>query len=129
MILDTTAIIDLIRGDKNIEEKIKYLNEDNVAFLFTSISVFEIWQGAEDINNEKKLEKIHFFLNSFGSFGFDIPSAEEAGSIHAKLKLEGEIIDPEDSMIAGIAKTNNETVLTKNIKHFSRIPGLKVESY
>ena len=129
MILDTTAIIDLLKGDKNIEEKIKYLNENNVAFLFTSISVFEIWQGSEDVGNEEKLEKIRFLLNSFGSFDFNVLCAEEAGSNHPKLKLEGQIIDPEDSMIAGIAKINNETVLTKNAKHFSRIQGLKIESY
>lgn len=39
------------------------------------------------------------------------------------------MIDPEDAMIAGIALINNETVLTKNVEHFSRIRDLKIETY
>lgn len=129
MILDTTALIDLLSGDFSIKEKIKKLYENNVALLFTSISVFEIWQGSEDIENKEKVEKIHSLLNSLNSFNFDIDSAKEAGSIHAKLKKKGQAIDPEDSMIAGIAKLNNETLLTRNVKHFSRVEGLGIEFY
>ncbi len=39
------------------------------------------------------------------------------------------MIDPEDAMIAGIALINNESVLTKNVEHFSRIRDLKIETY
>ncbi len=39
------------------------------------------------------------------------------------------MIDPEDTLIAGIALINNETVLTKNVEHFSRIRDLKIETY
>jgi len=91
--------------------------------------VFELWQGAEDISDKLKLEKIHSLLDSFGSFNLDVPSSKEAGSIHSELRKKGQVIDAADSMIAGIAKINNETILTRNIKHFSRISGLKVESY
>jgi tRNA(fMet)-specific endonuclease VapC len=75
------------------------------------------------------LEKIHSLLDSFGYFNLDIPSSKEAGLIHAGLRKKGQIIDPEDSMIAGIAKFHGEVVLTRNLKHFSRIHDLKIESY
>lgn len=39
------------------------------------------------------------------------------------------MIDPEDAMIAGIALINDESVLTKNVEHFSRIRDLKIETY
>lgn len=39
------------------------------------------------------------------------------------------MIDPEDAMIAGIALLSNETILTKNVEHFSRIRNLKIETY
>ncbi|KAF5434089.1 putative nucleic acid-binding protein, contains PIN domain [Candidatus Methanophagaceae archaeon] len=39
------------------------------------------------------------------------------------------MIDPEDAMIAGIALINDESVLTRNVEHFSRIRDLKIETY
>jgi len=53
----------------------------------------------------------------------------ESGNIHRKLSRKGVTIDPEDSMIAGIAKVHNETLLTRNKKHFEKIEGLDVEGY
>ena len=129
MILDTTAIIDLLHGNNEVVNKIKELQRKNIPLVITSISVFEIWQGTKDIADREKMERIYYLLESLGNLSFDIPSAEEAGSIHAYLKKEGKIIEPEDSMIAGIAKIHHETILTRNIKHFQRISGLKLESY
>lgn len=129
MILDTTAIIDIIRGNPIIDKKLNELNQRNVALFITSVSVFELWQGSVDIHNEEKINKIHTLLESLGTFLLDISAAKQAGTIHASLKKRGTVIDPEDSMIAGIAKLHNETILTRNIKHFGRIPALVVETY
>jgi len=41
----------------------------------------------------------------------------------------GSMVDPEDAMIAGIAKVHSERVLTRNRKHFQGIEGVNVESY
>ena len=129
MILDTTAIIDLLRGEPRVIEKINNLEEKNIPLYLTSVSVFEIWQGIKDLLDEKKRDKINNLLETMANFSFDISAAKEAGSIHASLKKEGKVIDPEDSMIAGIAKVNKEKILTRNIKHFQRIHGIIVESY
>jgi predicted nucleic acid-binding protein len=59
----------------------------------------------------------------------DLESAFLAGDIQKELIRKGEIIDPEDCMIAGIALKSNEPLLTRNLKHFKRIPGLQVETY
>lgn len=128
MIMDTSTLIDLLRGNEAVVAKLKELEQTNTPLFLTSISVFELWQHA-DIYHERKLKKMHDLLESLGVFIFDISAAKEAGSIHAILKEDGLIIDPEDSMIAGIVRIHNETILTRNIKHFERIPHLKIESY
>ena len=129
MILDTTTIIDILRGNEEILNKIKGLENKNEPLMTTSISVFEIWQGNEDISNIKKRKKIQELLNSLITLNFDVDSAKEAGSIHGMLRKKGRMIDPEDSMIAGIAKVQNEKVLTRNVSHFQRIEGITIESY
>lgn len=128
MILDTTVIFDLIRGDDSLVEKIRKLEENNIPFWTTSISVFEIWQGMEEETEEKK-EKIQALLNSLGIFFFDIDCAKEAGLIHSSLREKGKTIDPEDSMIAGIAKVHGEKILTRNVAHFNRVKSVEIETY
>ena len=129
MILDTSFIIDFLKNDESAVEKARKLKEENVPLATTTINVFELWQGASDIKNEEKKSKILKFLSSIGLLGFDFESARDGGAIYSELRQKGKLIDPEDCMIAGIAKTNNRTLLTRNLKHFQNIHGLKVESY
>jgi tRNA(fMet)-specific endonuclease VapC len=41
----------------------------------------------------------------------------------------GEPIELQDVLIAGIVMSRNEELVTNNIKHFKRIPGLKCSSW
>jgi tRNA(fMet)-specific endonuclease VapC len=52
-----------------------------------------------------------------------------ASQIWKTLKQKGKIIDPEDCFIAAICLTNNLPLVTRNIKHFSRIKGLQIIDY
>lgn len=129
MILDTSFIIDLLKGSRSAVDKATELENSGKPMLATTISVFEIWQGADDIKNEGKKRRILDMMSSFGMLVLDFDSATEGGEIHGKLAKKGILIEPEDSMIAGIAKAHGETLLTKNTKHFSRIEGLRIETY
>ena len=68
-------------------------------------------------------------LKSLTQLPLDQQSATRAGLIYAQRSREGVKMDPEDAMLAGIAVENRETLLTRNTRHFSGIPELKVESY
>ena len=127
MILDTTFLIDVLRDRKEAVEKAKELERSFEPVRTTTISVFELWQGVKDLAEER--EDIGNLLSSLGMLPFDLESAFLAGDIQRRLIKTGEGIDPEDSMIAGIVLKNKETILTKNVKHFGRIQGLKIETY
>jgi len=43
--------------------------------------------------------------------------------------LKGSPIGDLDAMIAGIALTHGESVVTTNLKHFERVEGLQVETW
>ena len=129
MILDTSFIIDLFRNNESAVKKAKELKIRNIPLATTTVNVFELWQGAYDIKNKEVRDKILAFLSPTGLFVLDLASAQEGGVIYSELRNKGEMIDPEDCMIAGIVKTSNKTLLTKNKKHFDRIRDLKVETY
>ncbi|MGZ5440093.1 MAG: PIN domain-containing protein, partial [Candidatus Aminicenantales bacterium] len=52
-----------------------------------------------------------------------------AGELLAGLSLTGQNIDVEDVLIAATALTQGLTVVTNNVRHFERIPGLRVEDW
>jgi tRNA(fMet)-specific endonuclease VapC len=129
MIVDTTFIIDVIHGDSCAVARSKELEDKAVPLFTTTVSVFEIWQAIADINNKKKKEKIDHLLDALGLYSFDLPSAKRAGLLHAQLYSIGKSIQPEDSMIAGICLQNGKSLVTRNVKHFSRIKDLRIEEY
>ncbi|MHA1930205.1 MAG: type II toxin-antitoxin system VapC family toxin [Candidatus Thorarchaeota archaeon] len=130
MILDTSFVIDLLRGNKRALKRIKELEAESISTNISAPSVFELFVGIS-LTKKPSIEKkkILDVLLSWGTLALDSECAAIAGKIHGQLISEGQMIDPEDSMIAGIAIKNNESVLTRNTKHFDRIPDLVTEKY
>ena len=60
---------------------------------------------------------------------FDRASGEIYGSLRADLERAGTPLAEPDLRIAAIALTNDLTVVTGNVRHFSRIRGLRVENW
>jgi predicted nucleic acid-binding protein len=62
-----------------------------------------------------------------------IPISEKeaiiAGDILAEMRKSGQIIGVEDALIAASALVNQCTMVTGNVRHFSRIKGLVVENW
>ena len=128
MILDTTFMIDMLKGVPAAVEKAYELDKTNAPILTTTITVFELWQGVHDAHQNER-ERVLELLGAYGLHNLDFESAQKAGEIFDKLCKHGLEIDTEDCMIAGIAITRNEAVLTRNVEHFSRIGGLRIEKY
>lgn len=60
---------------------------------------------------------------------FDKAAAETYGQLRADLERAGRPLAEPDLRIAAIAVVNGLTVITRNIRHFSRIPCLRVENW
>ena len=65
----------------------------------------------------------------FDVLPFDLAAAEQAAKARAHLERQGTPIGPVDTMIAGIALSQNLTVVTLNTREFERVPGLRVENW
>lgn len=130
MIADTTFLIDLMRDDESAVEKETKLEEDGIPVYLTTVSVFELYVGlnlsSKRVHESRKIGRV---LGNLQILPLDFVSAKEAGEIYAYKKRSGATIDPEDAMIAGICRTTGESVLTRNINHFSGIEGVELEPY
>ena len=110
-------------------KRLEQLQKMNSSNFITVIAIFELWSGAvRSQKPEKEKQKILNILESLPILSLDQKSSKTAGEIHGQLLQKGMGIDPEDCMIAGIAKNYNQSVLTRD-KHFQRIKDIKVETY
>ena len=130
MIADTSFIIDIMERVPEALKKAQELEDRQEKILITTITVFELWIGiTKSSKPEHEKKKVEEILQSQFIVDLDKESAQEAGKINGLLQLEGNIIDSEDCLIAGIAHHHGEMVVTKNVKHFRRIKSLSVETY
>lgn len=60
---------------------------------------------------------------------FDRKAAEVYGWLRAELERAGQPLPDADLMIAAIGLARKLVLVTGNVKHFSRVPGLKVENW
>jgi len=68
-------------------------------------------------------------ISRFRILDFSYNEAFKAGEVLYQLYSIGQPIGIEDIMIGSIALSHGLTVVTSNIKHFSRIPNLHVENW
>lgn len=128
--LDTTFLIDLLKGKKEAVNFLERCESSGEEVYLNSINIMELIKGAYLHTNPDKEEiQIRGLISSFAELNFGMECAILAGKIEAELINKGEFIDPEDIMIGAIAIQNNETLVTRNKKHFEKIKGLKIEGY
>ncbi|MDD9953086.1 MAG: PIN domain-containing protein [Candidatus Woesearchaeota archaeon] len=128
VVADTSFMIDLMR-DASHQTIVDELENDGSRVVLTAPTVMELWRGAALGDcTEQERTKIAVLLEKLHVLELDEGAAKQAGEIDAHLIQAGKRIDPEDVMIAGIAMSGSETVLTRDA-HFTRIPGLRVLKY
>lgn len=126
-LLDTTFLIDFIRGKK---ETLKLLKTKE-PLLTTQINMYEVIRGLflQNVPSSQFMEIIEMFEN-IRVLPLDDNSLIKSAEISAGLIKKGKSIPDCDCMIAGIALSQNiNKIVTKNIKHFKRVQGLKLETY
>jgi predicted nucleic acid-binding protein len=60
---------------------------------------------------------------------FDATAARIYGEVRAALERMGTPIGDADTRIASVALARNFTVVAGNVRHFRRVPGLRVENW
>ena len=68
-------------------------------------------------------------VSAFPFLPFDLACAQAAAKVRAYLESQDTPIGPIDTMIAGTALAHDLTVVTRNVREFSHVPGLKVENW
>ncbi|MGH7480862.1 MAG: type II toxin-antitoxin system VapC family toxin, partial [Longimicrobiales bacterium] len=87
----------------------------------TAITAFELRSGARAA---RVAEAIEALLGALEILPFDAASAERAAGARRALEARGETIGMADYLIAGVCLSRSADLLTRNRKHFERVPEL-----
>ena len=120
--LDTDVLVSDLRG------KTKFLREFEGKDLTTTVvNAFELFHGAyKSRESSANLSATRGLLASLRVLGLDKKAAEGAGEVLARAQKSGENIEIRDLLVGCLAREEGLPILTYNVKHFRKIPGLKV---
>ena len=97
-------------------------------FGIPSIAAHELYFGAYKSSRvEENLARLEYLR--IPVVEFDREDAQEAGQLRALLAAAGTPIGPYDVLIAGQAKARNLILVTRNVREFARVAGLRIEDW
>ncbi len=127
--LDTNICIYAIKHKpEKVFQKLQEIDPEDVCV--SSVTYAELMHGVEkSAAVEKNRLALSMLLANIEILDFGADAANCYGKIRADLEKKGTPIGSLDMMIAGHAMSMGYTVVTNNVKEFSRVPDLKIENW
>ena len=127
--LDTNICIYVIKHKpEKVLKKLQTIHPEDVCI--SSVTYAELVHGVEkSAAVEKNRLALSMLLANMEILDFDAQAADCYGKIRADLEKKGRPIGPLDMMIAGHGQSLGYTVVTNNVKEFSRVGTLRIENW
>lgn len=126
-LLDTNAVIAVLNDPHGpVAERLRKCPPEDVGV--SAIVLYELYYGAfRSQRMDRNLELVDSLR--FGVLPFDLGDARHAGEIRAWLAQQGMPIGAYDIQIAGQARARDLILVTRNMREFDRVDGLKIENW
>jgi predicted nucleic acid-binding protein len=128
MILDSTLINTLARGDPAATETLDQLVNTGTPVAFSALTVFEVEVGLRGMAAHH-CERFENVADRIDVIPLTRDIARRAAAIQRNLYDRGEPMGVVDALIAATTLERGEGVLTRNTDEFRRVDGLTVETY
>jgi predicted nucleic acid-binding protein len=127
LMVDTNVFISFEKSGKPID----FSSWEGSEQVFISVVVVsELLVGVHRANTEERRQRRSAFveavISGIGVLDFTAAVARTHAEIYAELAKLGQMIGAHDLIIAATARCHDLSLLTDNIKEFSRVPGLRV---
>ena len=126
-LLDTNICIYFIKGQFELDRKIKQVGEQNC--FISEMTVAELKYGIE---NSNKPENLRAIIEAFIPKFFIIPiyhSLDIYAKEKAKLKKQGLLIDDFDILIGATSIINEMIMVTNNVDHLVKLDNIVIEDW
>ena len=126
-LLDTGTVSFALRGQGEVGARLRARRPSDVCV--SAITLAELRYGADRKGSRKLHHLIDTFVAAVEVAPFDDAAAVEFGRIGSVLAERGTPIGEFDVLIAAHAVALRCTLVTNNLRHFSKVPGLSIESW
>ena len=125
--LDTDTCSFVIRGGN---EKLRKRVQHNAGRLCVSaVTAAELRFGARKKGSARIADAVGFFLELVDIVSWGEEAAERYAEIRVALESSGTPIGNMDTLIAASALADGCAIVTHNVDHFGRVPGLSVQDW
>lgn len=122
IVADSDVLIDFLTGREPAAERVAALLGAG-SLATTAVGRFELQCGVRDEREERRVRDL---LAALPVLPLDGAAADSAATVRRDLRSRGEDIGMADSLIAGIALAAGAELLTRNRRHFARVPSLRL---
>ncbi len=130
-VLDTNVVSLLMKGDPNVIERLKGLSRADVCMPQPVIA--EISYGIQRLSRSKRkdvlVSRFELLKSEIRRVAWSDEVSEAFGGIKSGLERKGERIEDFDAAVAAHALAAGCVLVTANLKHMTRVPGLEVEDW
>ena len=129
--LDTNILVYVLNARPRHEAVLARFDSENPEDLVvSSITLAELRYGIEKSQRrESNRRALHRVLHALNVLAFDANAAQVYGPVRTALETAGKPIGPLDTLIAAHSLALDLILVTSNLREFSRIRGLRVESW
>ncbi len=126
--LDTNVIAAVLRGQQQVMDELERCVSEGHEITLNAISYFETRRGLK-LEAVRKRLLFEALLNEAEVLNLDRLALDISAGIYQTLRERGTPLEDADILIAGIALAHDATLVTRNLKHFERVEGLRLESW
>ena len=120
IVADSDVLIDAPHGREPSAQRVAESLEAGT-LATTAVSAFELSSGAR---TPKQEEVVATLLAAMTILPLDQKASEAAARMRQELEPQGQAIGMADYLIAGVCVSRSAALLTRNRRHFQRIPVL-----
>lgn len=127
---DTDILSATMRRDPSLPLIRKLAQVPPTEQFTTAVTLGELLYGAARRDSKRLNEQVRDLIRSaLTVLPFDEAAAEVYGPLRAQLESEGQRLAEPDMRIASIALSRDLTLVTGNVRHFTRVPGLEADNW
>ena len=127
--VDTNIISFLLRGNRQLQEKVYWEANNGKGVIVPPIAHNEVKRGLINFHASAKLAAFERLCTLLGVDAMDIETLDKAANIYATLKKFGRLIEDSDILIAASCLAHGYTLITDNTRHFKLIEELQLANW
>ncbi len=126
--LDTNVVSDLVRHPAGKVAR-RAITVEQQGIGISIIVAAELRYGAARSGSMRLRRQLDAVLSAIETIPLDEPTDRHYGTIRSELERNGCPIGHNDLLIAAHARALGATLVTNNLREFSRVPGLEIEDW